>query len=352
MEKHIKCLMVGPGPKERGGISAVINTYLQIGFRDNIEIKYITPYRDGNKLYKLLIFLGALFKLLIYIGFADIVHIHMAGGASFYRKAIVAQMAHMFNKKIIIHQHGGAFDQFYRKADLRKRQLIKSVFSHADRVILLSKEWKDFFVKEICEEDKAIVVFNGVIIPDFQRYDYSDKNLLFIGRIDEKKGIYDLLEAFSKVVHIDKELRLYVAGVGEEEKLMEKAKLLCIEDKVKLLGWVRGKEKERIMRKCSIMILPSYTEGMPISVLEAMSYGMCTIASDVGGIPQIIDDDVNGLLIKAGHPEMIEQRVNDLIKYSEKKERIGQNARKKICKEFDAQIGQVKIQELYCELVG
>lgn len=352
MDKRIKCLMVGPGPGEKGGISAVIATYLEIGFKDNIEVKYITTYKDGNKLYKIFIFLRSLCNILLYMRWADIVHIHMASGASFLRKAIIIKIAYSFNKKIIIHQHGGAFDQFYEKAGKNRRKIIRTVFSYADRIILLSKEWKDFFVKEICNEEKATVIFNGVIVPDFQRNNYLDKNILFIGRIDKKKGIYDLLDAFSEALKRDNEIHLYIAGTGEEQKLIECAKRLNIEDKIELLGWVRGKEKDDIMRKCSLMILPSYTEGMPVSVLEAMSYSMCTIVSDVGGVPQIIDDGVNGLLIKPGHPEMIEQKINFAISKPTEKMKIGQNARAKICKIFDAQIGQRRIEKLYFEVTG
>ena len=352
MDKRIKCLMVGPGPEEKGGISAVIATYLEVGFKDNIEVKYITTYKDGSKLYKIFIFLKSLCNILLCIRWADIVHIHMAAGASFIRKAIIAKIAYVFNKKIIIHQHGGAFDQFYENSSKNRRKIIRTVFSYADRVILLSKEWKDFFVKEICDEEKATVIFNGVIVPDFQRNDYLDKNILFIGRIDEKKGIYDLLDAFSKALKINNDIRLYVAGTGEEQKLIECVKQLNIEDKIELLGWIRGKEKDDIMKKCSLMILPSYTEGMPVSVLEAMSYSMCTIVSDVGGVPQIIDDEINGLLIKPGHPKMIEQKINFIISKPTEKMRIGQNARTKICEVFDAKIGQKRIEQLYHEVIG
>lgn len=351
MNKRIKCLMVGPGPGEKGGISAVIATYLEIGFKDNIEVKYITTYKDGSKPYKIFIFLRSLCNVLLCMRWADIVHIHMAAGASFFRKAIIVKIAYIFNKKIIIHQHGGAFDQFYEKAGKNRRKIIRTVFSYADRVILLSKEWKDFFVKEICDEEKTTVIFNGVVIPDFKRNNYLDKNILFIGRIDEKKGIYDLLDAFSKALQTDNEIHLYIAGTGEGKRLIECVKRLNIEDKIELLGWIRGKEKDEIMKKCSLMILPSYTEGMPVSVLEAMSYNMCTIASDVGGIPQIIDDKVNGMLIKPGHPEMIEQKINLIISKPAEKMRIGQNARAKICKMFDAKIGRNRIEQLYFEMI-
>ena len=121
---------------------------------------------------------------------------------------------------------------------------------------------------------------------------------------------------------------------------------------MKFLGWVSGREKEKHLINSSIFILTSYYEGMTMSVLEAMSYGMASVASNVGGVSQIIEDGVNGICIEAGNIGLIVDILIDLMQDEEKRRRLGQAAAKRIRQQFDITENIKQLYRLYLELLG
>jgi glycosyltransferase involved in cell wall biosynthesis len=114
--------------------------------------------------------------------------------------------------------------------------------------------------------------------------------------------------------------------------LKELIKKHQIEDIVEFIGWVTGEEKKRVLNGADVFILPSYNEGVPISILEAMSYGKPIIATNVGGIPEIVIMNKNGLLIDPGKPDQIEKAINTLLENPELVKEFGENSEKMIQK--------------------
>ena len=343
--------MLGPSPEEKGGISAVVNTYLQLGIENKVDFKFIATYKDGNKLKKLLVFLKAMQELHKDILNCDIVHVHMAAYASFTRKSHVIEMAHKKGKRIIIHQHGGAFDVFYKDASPKEQERIRRIFSYASVVYVMSEEWKDFFTGNICDRDKVEVLHNGVVLPLLYDKDYDNHNILFLGRLEEKKGIYELIEALPGILDVIPDAQLYVGGYGEEQQLAEFADQQGVKLHIHFLGWIKGEEKDTLLRQCSVFVLPSYTEGMPVSVLEAMSYGLVPIASAVGGTPQIIEDNSMGILIEPQNISAITEAVLSVLDDEKRKQKIGSAARKQTESKFDATVNLNRVVSRYEELL-
>ena len=165
-----KVLMVGPGRLVRGGISTVVDSYYGLGLDNKTELKYIASMEDGNKIKKLLVAIKSYLQFCQCIKNYDIVHIHMAAQASYCRKALFVKRAKKAGKKVIIHQHAADFDDFFLKqSDNKKREKIKSVFDMADKVIVLSDEWAEFYGSNVCDSDKIIVLYNGVILPNYKK---------------------------------------------------------------------------------------------------------------------------------------------------------------------------------------
>ena len=147
--------MVGPGRNVMGGISTVVNSYYDLKLDEIVELRYIASMEDGNKLKKLMVAIMAYIQFHKYVRQFDVVHIHMAAQASFVRKSLFVRAAKYERKKVIIHQHSADFDVFFHeKSDSRKQREIKKVFSLADRVIVLSEEWAEFFGEYICDPEK------------------------------------------------------------------------------------------------------------------------------------------------------------------------------------------------------
>lgn len=296
----MKVLMLGPDRSVKGGVSGVVNNLYDAGIDKEIDLKYIGTMVDGSKFRKLLQAAKAYFQALACINRYDIVHVHVSADASYFRKAFFIRMALRHHKKLVIHQHGGDIKRFYGH-DLRGKAHDKmaDLFNKSDAFIVLAPNFKEFFKHIIIGEDKISVIGNGIAIPDIDpgNKDFDKKNILFLGRICKDKGIRELLEAVKKLSSKYPDVHLYLGGFFEDEELKQQVDALS--DNVTACGWIDGKTKEELFEKCPVFVLPSYYEGMPLSVAEGMAHGCATIATNVGSLDQMIDDGTTGILVKA-----------------------------------------------------
>lgn len=332
----LNILMIGPGRKVKGGISTVVDNYYKCGLDKAVNLTYLATMEDGGKIRKLFVAVKAFLSYSRLVKKTDIVHVHMAAQASFDRKALFIQKAKQAGKIVIIHQHAADFDKyFFEQVNEKKRARIKEIFGMASKVIVLSEEWADFFGKYVCASEIIEVLHNGVLMPEYVKQDYSDHNVLMLGRLGVRKGTYDLLDAIPMIKKAIPDVAFFLCGDGDVEQCKMIAKEKELEENVYFSGWVQDGEKERLLQSCSTFILPSYHEGMPMSVLEAMSYGLITVSTNAGGIPQIIEDGIDGFRIDAGDVKAIEHTlINVLNKEEEEKKRMGMAARSKIERHF------------------
>ena len=250
MTEKIRVLMLGPDRQMQGGISTVVNNYYAVGIEQYVNITYLPTISDGSKLFKLWWAIKSNVSFSAVYKHYDIFHIHMAANASFIRKALLVKKAYAANIPVLIQEHGGDFNSFYDKLNEDNRKIIKDIFSMADRVIVLSEEWKEFFGNGICDPEKIVVMHNGVIVSNKGIEDYHSHNVLFLGRLCKEKGIYDLIEVIPDVVASVPDARFFLCGDGEMDQVKERVKALGIEKSVTLPGWVRGKELW-ICRNCN-----------------------------------------------------------------------------------------------------
>ncbi len=315
-----KVLTVGPEYREhRGGVGAVIELYSRYFEKFN----FIGSYKKKDTLFKIIIFLKSIIKIffkLISDKKIRIVHIHGASNGSFYRKFIIFILAkYLFRKKVIYHIHGGGYREFYKNSNFISKKLVGFFLKRADLIVCVSRSWADYFGKNL-KLGHVVFLPNMIGYPEKMpdNRDSSEITLLFLGLICNGKGIFDLLE----VIATNKEkyrgkIRLFVGGNGEAERLQDLIKKDEISDMVEYLGWVSNRDKIEALSRSQIYVLPSYTEGMPVSVLEAMSYGMAIIATNVGGIPELVRDKENGLLVEPGNLKQLQKALDWFILYPE-----------------------------------
>ncbi|HEY0895466.1 MAG TPA: glycosyltransferase family 4 protein, partial [Sphingobacteriaceae bacterium] len=175
--------------------------------------------------------------------------------------------------------------------------------------------------------------------------------LLFLGLICKEKGIFDLLEVLSRNRRtFSNRVRLVIGGNGEVENLRRVIRENGLEHMVSFRGWVTDHTKHQLMVSSDLFILPSYGEGMPVSILEALSYGKAVIATRVGGIPEIVKHEVNGLLITPGDLTGILHSIcyylNDPLKIL----RHGQASRP-LVRDFYPENVMKKVETLYQSLI-
>lgn len=304
-----KILLVGNSynPPE-GGMAQLIASYDKYIFQG---IKYVVNYRPGSifrRAWSMITGLLHMFSKLIFDREISIVHIHSGSGTSFTRSIIFARLARIFKKTIILHMHGGGFKSYY----YQNKSYVDKSMTYVDYVIALTETWEDFF-KSIGYTN--VKVINNIIdVPKVIKHESKEKiHFLFLGLICDAKGIFDLLEVCNLYKsQIAGKIELHIAGNGEVSRLLEYIIENNLSDFVIYDGWVSGEKKAELLNSSDVYILPSYAEGLPISILEALSYGLYIIATDVGGIPEVVNV-TNGIILSPGHKEQLLESIIEVI---------------------------------------
>jgi len=174
--------------------------------------------------------------------------------------------------------------------------------------------------------------------------------VLFLGKICAKKGAWDLLEAAACVKKHIPNVRVMFAGNGEMNELNTRAAALGIESAVDVRGWIEGRAKMQMMAECAVVVLPSYTEGLPMTVLEAMATGAPIVATKVGGIPDVVEDGVDGLLVEPGDIVGLAHALEQLLASSALRAKLSLAAKSKVVERFTPQRIIPTIEGLYREL--
>lgn len=346
MEKHrYRVLMVGPDRSVHGGISGVVNNYFEAGLNRRIALCYIGTMVEGTKWKKLVTAARAYLSFLIKLPRYDIVHVNVASDVSFYRKSVFIRTAHAFHKKLVIHQHGGNFPAFYQEelSDAGRRY-VKKTLSMGDAFLVLGTAWKDFF-GGIIGRDKITVLPDAIQIPKRQEKRYGVHKILFLGRLCKEKGIGELLFVIPKLKRRYPDVQLYLGGIWEDPEWREQLKPFgtCVTE----LGWIDGGVKRKYLRECDIFVMPSYFEGQSISILEAMANACGVVASDTGGIPDMIADVETGILVPPKDADALEQGILRLLEDSELCQKLGENARKKAEETFSMEQNIERLLTVY-----
>ena len=300
----------------RGGVAAVENVYSTFYQPFN----HVTTTVTNGQVKKLLVLCKAILQFLYWMLFhpeIKIVHVQGSVGASFWRKAIFIYIAKFFHKKVV--WHAGRFAVFYQQ----HRYAVRKVVDKSDVIIALSEYWKEYFKNEFPTK-RVEIIKNVISAPVVHKQQTGYFTLLFLGLLGKNKGIYDLLECIrDHKVEFQGKLKLYIGGNGEIEHVKQLIKEYGIADIVIFEGWVSGDKKIELLNKSDAYILPSYKEGLPISILEAMSYGMPIISTPVGGIPEIVSNGENGYLVEPGNKEDIYKAIMSLLNDADLRNRMG-----------------------------
>lgn len=346
----IKVLMIGPARSVHGGISGVVNNYYEAGFGRKVSLRYIGTMVEGSRLRKLIQAGLAYGQFLFALPGCDLVHVNVASDNSYRRKSVFIRTAKLFRKKTVIHQHGGDFETFYRKEqDEKGRKKIRRVLNMGDAFLVLAPAWKDFFGKIIGEE-RITVLPDAIAIPAAYEKDYDNHNVLFLGRLCREKGIGELLACVPDLSKEFSDFHLYLGGIWEDEGLRR----LSEQDKkhVTWLGWVSGEEKQKWLRRCRILALPSWFEGQSVSLLEAMANYCGIVAADTGGIPQMIVPEKTGILVPVKDASALREGIARLLREEDLCKRFGEAARKKAETEFGIEENMRTLLGIYEKVLG
>lgn len=355
IEKKKICMIV-QDPIVKGGISAVVNGYTNSTLKENFDIIYVESYKDGNKLTKLskaLIGYIKFIKILI-VYRPELIHIHSSFGASFYRKIPFICIAHYKKIPIINHIHGADFEKFYMKASNIKIRIIKNIYNKCSILIALSEEWKEM-LQNIVPKEKIKVVQNYSVINkkaiSYRKEKKLNKQVIFLGEVGRRKGCYDIPDVVRKVSSKIPDIKFIICGSGDIDKIKMKAKKLGVDKNISFMGWIKGKEKEALLMESDVFFLPSYNEGMPMAILDAMGYALPIVSTNVGGISKIVKNEVNGYIHKPGDIEKFAESIIDLLCDENKCKKYGIESYNIVKIDYSLESHINKIKEIYYQII-
>ncbi|MBC1434929.1 glycosyltransferase family 4 protein [Listeria rocourtiae] len=344
-----KVIMIGPASVSKGGIATVIANFEKTFSSNKVKIHYIASWKEGNPLFKLWMFVKAIMQL-CYLAITqkiDIVHIHTSQKGSLYRKMIFINIAKLFRCKVMLHMHGSRFGIFY---DKQPRFLQKTIVNHLDRldhIIVLSDAWKAYY-ENLCDTP-VTVMENAVEVPLSNPYTNTSKTIVTFGNVSREKGSYDLLRAIQSLGAAYKEYEFIFYGIGDIPTAEAEIKQNNLTN-VTLGGWVESNQKQNILENALLHILPSYHEALPMAVLETMAHGIPNISTNVGGIPQIIENQRNGLLIEPGEVTDLKQAIADLLDNEATRQEMSGKAHQAVQAKFSIDACNRKWEELYATI--
>lgn len=315
-ESRVKVLQMGPALDVRGGVSSVeqlICDYLP----PYASIQHVPTMTEGTKLSNAAVFARAWRSLSRTLASIEpaVVHIHFASRGSTLRKFILANMVIRARRPLILHAHGAGFDRFYRSLPAPVRSLVSRTMQQSSVLIALSSQWRDFYVHECDVSPSQVVVLPNPVrvparVPD--RSGRSQVQFLHLGRLGQRKGGYDLVNAFAALPEaLRARARLVLAGDGDVEGMRKLAAPLG--DRVRVLSWIDAHERDQLLAESDVFALPSYAEGVPMSLLEAMAAGLPGITTPVGGIPDVFSHGTEGMLVPPGDAAQLRAAMTSFI---------------------------------------
>lgn len=207
-------------------------------------------------------------------------------------------------------------------------QLILTLFSVAmDGIVVLSTEWATFY--QTLTQTPITIIANAVELPKQYKYHSQSKQIITLGRLGERKGTYDILKLAGVIQSRFPDIQFTLYGDGEQGKVQQEIDRLKLTN-VRLGGWLALADRNTVIQESLLHLLPSYQEGLPMAILETMAYGIPNLATNVGGIPQVIENHVNGDLVTPGDDAGLVQQLSDFLGSQMRRETYSRNARQTI----------------------
>ncbi|MGR5066511.1 glycosyltransferase family 4 protein [Photobacterium sp. DNB22_13_2] len=354
MKKHIN-LMIGTNYHGQGGIATVVQVLRSMKLWDEWNVRYINTHSSSNKtkLSSIILYLTSLFKIFLAHLFNNVgvSHIHMSSRGSFIRKSLIVRLCKILGSNVIIHLHGSEFQIFYNEeSGSFQQKYIRNTFNKADSVIVLSTQWASWMHTIVNDINKVSVVYNAVPSLKLDRSNVVKGQVLFLGRLGKRKGVDDLIMAFKKVVSSVSYAKLLLGGDGPIEQYKDKISELGLTDNIECIGWVAGEHKANLLNASDVYVLPSYNEGFPMGVLEAMSSGVVVVSSTAGGIPDAITNKEEGLLIEPGDIDALAEALVEMITNRVQNQELSNRAKNKFDNCFSINAIEPQLEKIYKEL--
>lgn len=293
----------------------------------------------------------------------NLVHYHTSRGMAFLKDMVLAAMVrHLFRVTTVLHIRSSDAASILAGRTTRLRCFQLKALQHCcDRLVLLSENVLNDFTAILGPEAGRCFRAHCTVLPNFtllpatyrrHRQPTDCVRVFYIGNLGAGKGIYDLLEAARRLKsQATLPFQVVLAGPFNDRHQEQRVHTMVadyhLDETILFLGTVEGREKEAAFLEADVFVLPSYSEGMPQSLLEAMAYGLPVVVSNVGGIPEVVCDGQEGLMIKPGDVDGLCHALKQLMESVECRQRMGAAARHRMAAHHTVEIYLRQLQELY-----
>lgn len=353
-------LMIGMSTtRTRGGISTLISDILASNLRDRFEIEFIeSQAEDLRGLRKLTLAIAASAKTIARLVFnrPALVYIHVGSNASLYREPLFALIARVFGVPSVAHFHAGDVDEYLAAQPYAGRRFVSFALGVARRLIAVSDDSAAKLARLVPNGD-IVTIQNAIDAStlDFPMERFSIRSgparILFVGAMGKLKGECDLADAIAKIAESRDDFRVSFLGFGGEDFSRycdEKGVSRFIE----FLGPVSQADRAAHFERADIFCLPTHAEAMPMSVIEAMAAGLAVVSTPVGGIPELIANEREGLLIQPGDVAALASRIDELLADRAKRLELGRAAREKAGRFTDFDVYSKKLGETLATVIA
>ncbi len=320
-KSRLRVLIATPyGLNGRGGIDrlndmifdAVANYSSQ-----NVSLSRLVTRGKRGLIHAQFIFFFAIIKFIFLVGLSrvDVLHIYLSNRGSCYRKILLGKLARHFGIPYVIHLHGSNFDEYWSATSGFLYKAIEQLFSNSAHFIAAGEFWA-----KAIEQRVPGLTARTTILPNAtpkRQLDHQPSldgrvRITFLGQLGPRKGTPQLLLALSQLRHRS-DWRATIAGDGEIAETKASAYKLDIGDKVTVPGWLDTSESHNVLSNSDILVLPSFSENLPMVILEGLAYGIPVVSTPVGAIQEVIKHERNGLIVPVGDIQALADALSRLI---------------------------------------
>lgn len=258
------------------------------------------------------------------MGRLDVVHINLASIGSTYRKLTIAAACRALGVPYVLHLHGADYREYWQGASPFLAARIRAMFAGAAHTIVLGRVWAEFIAGQVPEAARRIVNLpNASARPVLPHRGGGDRvHILFLGRIGERKGVPQLGEALKRMEKLSG-WRATIAGDGEVEAARAKVAEYGLGDRIDVPGWVGPEGVAELIASADILVLPSFSENLPVSVIEGMAAGLAVVTTPVGAVEDIVTDGETGILVQPGDVDALTDALTRTVTDASLRQRLG-----------------------------
>jgi len=357
-------LMLGPHRAAVSGVSTHLNLLMDSALGDEYDIVHFqvgSEGRDEGAIGKVLRLLVSPFFLAASIVFRHVSIVHI--NTSLNRKAYWRDLVYLFVSKalgarVVYQVHGGELPRKFFANRPALTSFLRRTLRIPDLVVVLAQIELNAY-KEFIPGQQVVALPNGIdcrpfsAVPTVRSDPTHPLQIVYVGRIAREKGLYETLQGLRLAHELGVDARLVIGGSGvEEPRLRRYAQALGIANRVVFVGPVFGNDKVKLLSGADVMVLPSYSEGLPYALLESMAAGVPVIATPVGAIPDVVSHDIHGFLVPPRDGKAIAEAIAILAGDREKLSWMSRACRRRVRAAFSIERLAQEFAYHYARLVG